>query len=311
MIEPKHIPVLLNEVIDFLRCNRPGLYVDFTVGAGGHAKEILASCPENRLIGFDWDEQAIEAASECLKEFASRVTLVHEGFPSFNTTLENLGISEVDGMVFDLGLSSIQIDSQERGFSFREDSQLDMRMDRRNKTTAADLVNRLDADDLIKILRVYGEERYSRSIVHAIVHERIKEAITSTARLADIVRSAVPPHYRFGRIHPATKTFQALRISVNNELEYIDATIRAAAGYLKSGGRICIISFHSLEDRIVKGVFRDMEKPCICPPRIPYCVCGLKSTVKVLTRKPVTPSESEITANPRARSAKLRVAEKL
>lgn len=236
---------------------------------------------------------------------------MHEGFPSFKTTLEDLEISEVDGMIFDLGLSSIQIDSADRGFSFREDSPLDMRMDRRKTTTAADLVNRLDADELIKILRVYGEERYAGSIVRAILRERHKEAVSSTAKLADIVRSAVPPFYRNGRIHPATKTFQALRIAVNNELEYLDTTIRDATGYLKVGGRICIISFHSLEDRIAKNVFRSMEKPCICPPRIPYCVCGMKSTIKVLTRKPVTPSDAEITANPRARSAKLRVAEKL
>lgn len=311
MSETRHIPVLLNEVIDLLRCNRPGIYVDFTVGAGGHAKEILSSSPENRLIGFDWDEQAIAIASENLQAFTNRVTLVHEGFPSFKTTFENLRLSEVDGMVFDLGLSSIQIDSQERGFSFREDSPLDMRMDRRNNTTAADLVNKLDAEQLIKIFKSYGEERYARSIVHAIIRERGKDSITSTAKLADIVRSAVPPSYRFGRIHPATKTFQALRIAVNNELDDLDKIIRDAVGYLKSGSRICVISFHSLEDRIVKDVFRSMEKPCICPPRIPYCVCGLKSTLKVITRKPVTPSDAEIAANPRARSAKLRVAEKL
>lgn len=311
MSDLKHIPVLLNEVIDLLKCNRPGLYVDFTVGAGGHAKEILSSSPENRLIGFDWDEQAIAIASENLQAFTNRVTLVHEGFPSFKTTFENLRLSEVDGMVFDLGLSSIQIDSQERGFSFREDSPLDMRMDRRNNTTAADLVNKLDAEQLIKIFKSYGEERYARSIVHAIIRERGKDSITSTAKLADIVRSAVPPSYRFGRIHPATKTFQALRIAVNNELDDLDKMIRDAVGYLKSGSRICVISFHSLEDRIVKDVFRSMEKPCICPPRIPYCVCGLKSTLKVITRKPVTPSDAEIAANPRARSAKLRVAEKV
>ncbi|MBI5193786.1 MAG: 16S rRNA (cytosine(1402)-N(4))-methyltransferase RsmH [Nitrospirae bacterium] len=311
MDEPKHTPVLLNEVKDFLRCSRPGIYVDFTVGAGGHAKEILASSPENRLIGFDWDEQAIEIASENLQAFSNRVTLVHEGFPSFKATLENSGISEVDGMVFDLGLSSIQIDSQERGFSFREDSPLDMRMDRRMNTTAADLVNNLNAEKLIKIITVYGEERYARNIVHALIRERDKEAITSTSKLADIVRSAVPPSYRFGRIHPATKTFQALRIAVNNELEGLDKIIRDAVGYLKSGGRICIISFHSLEDRIVKNTFRNLEKPCICPPRIPYCVCGMKSKLSILTRKPVVPSDAEIAANPRSRSAKLRVAEKI
>lgn len=305
-----HIPVLLNEVIDYLSCSRPGLYIDFTVGAGGHAKAILASSPENRLIGFDWDEQAIEIASENLQEFSNRVTLVHEGFPSFKSTLENSGINEVDGMIFDLGLSSIQIDSQERGFSFREDSPLDMRMDRRNNTTAADLVNKLDAEELIKIIKVYGEERYARNIVHTIIRERNKEAITSTSKLAEIIRSAVPPHYRFGRIHPATKTFQALRIAVNNELEDLDKIIRDAVGYLKPGSRICIISFHSLEDRIVKNTFRSLEKPCICPPRIPYCVCGMKSTLNVLTRKPVIPSDAEIAANPRARSAKLRVGEK-
>lgn len=307
----QHIPVLLDEVLTALRCDHPGLYVDCTVGAGGHAKEILASSPENRLIGIDWDEEAIEMASENLKVFGTRATLVREDFSSLKTILENLGVGEVDGFLFDLGLSSIQIGSRERGFSFQEDSPLDMRMDRRERTTASYLVNKLPDKELVRILKDYGEERYAKRIVSAMIRERAKGPITTTRQLTDIVFSAVPYHYRSGRINPATRTFQALRIAVNRELEHLGTAIKDAVGYMKTGGRICVISFHSLEDRIVKEVFRGMERGCICPPRIPYCVCGLKKSITILTRKPIWPSATEIINNPRARSARLRVAEKM
>ncbi len=306
-----HLPVLLAEVLEALQCGRPGLYVDCTVGAGGHARGILTSSPENRLIGFDWDHEAIEIASENLKEFGARVTLIREDFSSLKTILDELKIREVDGFLFDLGLSSMQLASKERGFSFQEDTALDMRMDRRKKIMASDLVNKLPAEELVKILKVYGEERWAKRIISAILRERKIEPVTSTRRLSDIVRSAVPHSYRAGRIHPATKTFQALRIAVNRELDLLDTAIKDAVGYLKTGRRIGVISFHSLEDRIVKKAFRTMERGCTCPPRIPYCVCGFKKSVTVLTRKPIRPSASEIINNPRARSAKFRVAERV
>ena len=307
----QHIPVFLGEVLEALRCERPGLYVDCTVGAGGHAKGILTSSPENRLIGIDWDQEAIGIASENLKGFGARVTLVREDFSSLKTVLDELKIREVDGFLFDLGLSSVQLASKERGFSFQEDSPLDMRMDRRKEVMASDLINKLPARDLVRILKVYGEERWAGRIVSGILRERDKGPITMTRQLSTIVCSAIPHAYRAGRIHPATKTFQALRIAVNRELDPLDTAIKDAVGYLKTGGRICVISFHSLEDRIVKEVFRTLERGCTCPPRIPYCVCGFRKSITVLTRKPIRPSASEINNNPRARSAKLRVAERV
>ncbi len=294
-----------------LQCHRPGLYVDCTVGAGGHASAILASSPDNRVIGIDWDNQAIETARENLKEFGDRITFIREDYSSIGSILDNMNISEADGFLFDLGLSSMQVDSPERGFSFRQDSPLDMRMDTRKETTAAELVNNLDAAELVKIIKEFGEERWARRIVSAIVRERSRAAITTTGQLADIVCSAIPHSYRPERIHPATKTFQALRIAVNRELDYIDKAIQDAIRHLNRGRRICVISFHSLEDRIVKQTFRSMEKGCICPPRIPYCICGLKKEITILTRKPIRPSSTEIINNPRSGSARLRAAEKI
>lgn len=306
----KHIPVLLDEVLKALRCEQSGLYVDCTIGAGGHAAGILSSSPENRLIGIDWDDAAIKLAAENLKGFGERVTLIREDFSSIKTILERLDIIEADGFLFDLGLSSVQLESPDRGFSFQTDSPLDMRMDRRINTTASDLVNELSGDELTKILKEYGEEKWARRIVSAILKERRNGPVTTTRQLADIVCSAVPRAYRPGRIHPATKTFQALRIAVNGELEHLHRAIKDAIRHLRRGGRICVISFHSLEDRIVKVTFRSMEKGCICPPRIPVCVCGLKKEITVLTRKPIRPSSSETISNLRARSARLRVAER-
>lgn len=284
-------------MLDALRCKEhPGLYVDCTVGAGGHAKWILTSSPENRLIGIDWDEAAIGIASENLKAFSGRVTLIREDFSAIKTILEelNIRIGEVDGFLFDLGLSSIQLGTAGRGFSFQEDSPLDMRMDIRKPTRASDLVNKLPGKELERTIKTYGEERWAKRIVSAILRERGRRPIATTRQLADIVCSAVPYSYRRGRIHPATRTFQALRIAVNRELEHLDSAIKDAVGHLRKGGRICVISFHSLEDRIVKGTFR-----------------GLKNGVSILTRKPIRPSAVEILNNPRSRSARLRVAEKL
>lgn len=294
-----------------LQCKRPGLYVDCTVGAGGHAAGILASSPDNRVIGIDWDNRAIETARENLREFGNRITFVREDYSAIGSILDGMKISEADGFLFDLGLSSMQVDSPERGFSFRHDSHLDMRMDMRKETTAADLVNNLEAGELVQILKEFGEERWAKRIVSAIVRERTKNAITTTGQLSEIVSSAIPHSYRPDRIHPATRTFQALRIAVNRELDDIDKAIKDAVRHLKTGHRICVISFHSLEDRIVKQTFRSMEKGCICPPRIPYCICGLKKEVTVLTRKPIRPSSTEIINNPRSGSARLRTAEKV
>ena len=294
-----------------LRCDRPGLYIDCTVGAGGHTSEILASSPDNRVIGIDWDNKAIETARENLKGFGDRVTFIREDYSSIGSILDDMNISEADGFLFDLGLSSMQIDSPERGFSFRQDSPLDMRMDMRKETTAAELVNNLDAGELVKILKEYGEERWAKRIVSAILRERSRGTITTTGQLAEIVCSAIPHSYRPDRIHPATKTFQSLRIAVNRELDQIDKAINDAIMHLKKGGRICVISFHSLEDRIVKNTFRILEKGCICPPRIPYCICGLKKEIIILTKKPIRPSSTEIINNPRSGSAKLRAAERV
>lgn len=307
----QHVPVLLEEVLKELQCNRPGLYVDCTIGAGGHALGILSSSPGNRVIGIDWDDNSLDTARENLKGFGDRVIYIREDYSSIGTILDNMNISEVDGFLFDLGLSSMHLDSPERGFSIRQDSPLDMRMDRRKETTAAELVNHLEAGELIHIIKEFGEEKWAKRIVTAIVRERSKGNITTTGQLAEIVCSAIPYSSRPDRIHPATKTFQALRIAVNSELDHIDKAIRDAIMHLKRGCRICVISFHSLEDRIIKHTFRNMEKGCICPPRIPYCICGLKKEITVLTRKPIRPSSTEIINNPRSGSAKLRAAERV
>lgn len=306
-----HIPVLLSEVLKLLRCEHPGIYVDCTIGTGGHARGILNACRENQVIGIDRDEEALKIASENLREFADRITFVHDNFFNPGAILSNLGIEKVDGFVFDLGVSSIQLESPERGFSFQENGPLDMRMNKREKITASDLVNTLPEKELTEIFWKYGEERWAKRIASAIVKERAKRPVISTRKLAEIVSSAIPYPYKPKKIHPATRTFQALRIAVNKELEHLEDALREAITYLKKGKRICVISFHSLEDRIVKRAFRSLERGCICPPYLPYCVCGFKQTISVLTRKPVRPSAEEIRVNPRARSARLRSAEKL
>ena len=290
--------MLVQEIVEYLQCG-PGLvFLDCTVGTGGHAEAILnASEPDGQLIGLDWDEMALHAARERLRVFGPRVVLFHEDFRRMESVLEVQGIRQVDGVLFDLGVSSSQLSDPQRGFSFQDEGPLDMRMDHRNKRTAADWVNRLPEKELMDILYHYGEERWSRRIARAIVRERARSPIQTTQQLSEIVIKAVPPVARSGRIHPATRTFQALRITVNHELESLSDALSAAAGRLRTGGRLCVIAFHSLEDRIVKQTFREMGKE--------------PGPIRVVTRKPVRPDATEIRRNPRSRSARLRVAEKV
>ncbi len=311
-MEGMHIPVLVKEVIDFLRCESSGVYVDCTIGDGGHSYAILSrSAPGGMVVGIDQDIEALKYAKERLSCFKERVIFIHDNFCNIKEILKRINILKVDGILLDLGVSSRQLDSAERGFSFSHDAPLDMRMDRRRGISAADLVNDLSFKDLLGILRRYGEERWSYRIVKAIVREREAHPIRSTSQLADIVKSVIPISYRSKKIHPATKTFQALRIEVNKELTVLEEVLRDAVDLLNHGSRICVISFHSLEDRIVKEIFRGMERECSCPSEIPVCMCRGKRTLRGLTKKPVIPSEDEISINPRSRSAKLRVAERL
>jgi 16S rRNA (cytosine1402-N4)-methyltransferase len=307
-----HVSVLPKEVIDFLAPHSGGIYVDGTLGGGGHTELLLkAAAPDGIVIGIDKDVNALEAAGARLKSFASRLHLVHGDFAGLVSILQRLGISGIDGLILDLGVSSHQLDTAERGFSFLQEAPLDMRMDRSTGETAADLVNRLDDEELTAILKDFGEERWARRIALRIVEERTREPITSTTRLVDIVKGAIPRGAWEDRIHPATRTFQALRIAVNNELGSLEAALADGIKVLNPGGRLVIISFHSLEDRIVKLALRDQARGCTCPPAFPRCVCGRTPIVKVLTSRPVMASADEITTNIRARSAKLRAAEKL
>jgi 16S rRNA (cytosine1402-N4)-methyltransferase len=302
-----HKPVLYQEILDVLRPHAGGIYVDGTVGAGGHAWGILeASSPDGKLIGFDLDPQALEIAREKLAPFGDRFVLVHASYTKLTEQLVALGVDSVDGILLDLGLSSMQLAAADRGFSFQEDGPLDMRFDPEAKTSAADLVNRLPENELADLIYQYGEERYARRIAAAIVAAR---SVDTTAELADLVAKAVPGGRK--RIHPATRTFQALRIAVNDELASVEAVLPQAVDDLKAGGRLAVIAFHSLEDRIVKRYFRRQSRDCICPPESPICTCEHQATIKEITRKPIRPTEAETRSNPRARSARLRVAEKL
>ncbi len=306
MAHSPHQPVLYHEIILALQPKNKGLYVDGTLGAGGHARGILEACaPDGRLLGLDVDPQALALARKTLAPYGERARLMQASYDSLTETLREVGWQEVDGILLDLGLSSMQLDTPERGFSFQHDAPLDMRFDPASPTTAADLVNSLPEDELADLIYDYGEERASRRIARAIVRAR---PLQTTLQLAAVIESVLP---RRGRIHPATQTFQALRIAVNQELDRVDTFLPQAVAALKSGGRLAIISFHSLEDRIVKEYFRRESRDCICPPRQPICTCGHIATLKEISRKPITPGEAEIEANPRARSAKLRVVEKL
>lgn len=300
------------EVLDSLQCRSGGIYVDGTVGGGGHAYEILKkTSPDGILIGIDIDEEALKESEERLKVFGKRKILIKGNFADIDTILSGLNIREVDGILLDLGVSSHQLDTIERGFSFRRDAPLDMRMDKGIKQTAYDVVHTLSEEELERIIREFGEEKMAGRIARMIVKRRKVSPIKTTSELADVIVCAIPPHLRSRRIHPATKTFQAIRIYVNDELMNLHNAIHRGVDRLKRSGRFSILSFHSLEDRIVKNTFRVLEKGCVCAHTIPRCVCKKVPKLKVITRKPITAQRDEIEANPRARSAKLRTAERV
>jgi len=307
-----HTPVLAEEVIAYLTCREGGIFVDATVGEGGHTLEILRASGENKVIGIDQDQEILEQARERLTGYADRVTLMHDDFARLPQLLQALGIERVDGLLFDFGVSQFHFQHQGRGFSLYEDGPLDMRIDTRGKVTAFDIVNRFPLEELEKILRSNGEERWAKRIAKVIGEERRHGEIKTTSELADICSRAIPRRYHPRRLHPATKTFMALRIAVNDELNKIEKALTSAPFLLKQGGRIACIAFHSLEDRIVKENFKKMERTCICPPSLPQCACGGREKVlQIITRRPVTPGPAELRNNPRARSAKLRVAERV
>ncbi|MCL5935710.1 MAG: 16S rRNA (cytosine(1402)-N(4))-methyltransferase RsmH [Firmicutes bacterium] len=307
-----HRPVLLREVVESLKIHKNGIYVDCTVGGAGHSHEILSiSSPGGRLIGLDRDIEAIKAASLRLSEFGDRVTLVQSNFVELPEILDGLGIKKVDGILYDLGVSSYQLDNPDRGFSYMYDAPLDMRMNRDSGATAVDLVNSTPEEELNKIIRRYGEERFAGKIASSIVREREKAPILTTGRLTDIIKQAIPAKFRREGPHPAKRTFQAIRIAVNDELGILEGALRGMVAHLITGGRACVITFHSLEDRIVKETFREMARSCVCPRDFPACVCGKKPMVKLINAGGIKPSAKETDENPRARSARLRIVEKL
>jgi 16S rRNA (cytosine1402-N4)-methyltransferase len=307
-----HKPVLVEEVVASLQCRAGAVYVDGTLGGGGHAFEILRnSAPDGRLIGIDADGDALRETRKRLAPFGDRAVLVKGNFADMGTILSGMNIEKVEGILLDLGVSSHQLDTAERGFSFTLDAPLDMRMDQMRGPNAYDLIHSLSVEELGGLIREFGEERMARRIARAIAKRRAISPIRTTGDLAGVVAGAVPKSADTARIHPATRTFQALRIAVNDELINLRQAVAVGMERLKPGGRISVISFHSLEDRIVKNAFRAGEKGCICPPDLPLCACGRKPTMKVLTRKPVVAGEAEINDNPRARSAKLRTAERI
>ena len=304
-----HEPVMVKEVIASLLVNKKGIYVDGTVGGGGHSYEILKQT-DSFLVGIDCDDEALEAAEKTLAEFGERKILTKANFADLGKVLKSLNIQKVDGVLLDLGISSHQLDRSERGFSFNQQALLDMRMDRSLQLSAYDVVNSFAQSELERIIKSYGEEKMAGRIARAISLKRQLSPIETTVQLAAVVVSSMPAKLKWQKIHPATKTFQAIRIAVNKELDNIKPAIYDATEALKSGGRLCVISFHSLEDRIVKNEFRALAGGCVCPKDIPLCVCEKEKKLKIITRKALTPSAEEIKANPRARSAKLRVAER-
>lgn len=306
--ESSHTPVLLHESIESLRIKPDGVYVDLTLGRGGHSAAIAEKLSTGRLLCFDRDRDAIDEAAARLARFGDKVTLIKSDFREVAGRLAERGISSVDGILMDLGVSSPQLDDAERGFSYMKDAPLDMRMDRGSELSAADIVNNWDYEELRRIIYEYGEERYASSIASRIVSSR---PVHTTLQLSEIIKSAMPAKALREKQHPAKRTFQAIRIAVNDELGALQEALEAGERLLSPGGRIAVITFHSLEDRIVKKFFADKAKGCVCPPDFPVCVCGHKPTLKVVYRKPVLPTENELRDNPRSRSAKLRVAEKL
>ncbi|MCI8725359.1 MAG: 16S rRNA (cytosine(1402)-N(4))-methyltransferase RsmH [Hungatella sp.] len=304
----EHKSVLLEETIDSLDIKPDGIYVDGTLGGGGHASQVCRRLGDGgRLIGIDQDQDAIEAASERLSEFGGKVTIVRENYQKIKQILHDLGIEKADGIYLDLGVSSYQLDTAKRGFTYREDAPLDMRMDVRNPVTAADIVNEYEEMELYRIIRDYGEEKFAKNIAKHMVQARQEKRIETTGQLTEIIKAAIPMKMRATGGHPAKRTFQALRIELNHELDVLSDSIDTMIDLLKPGGRLSIITFHSLEDRIVKNRFRQNENPCICPAGFPVCVCGRSSKGKVITRKPIIPSQREIEENKRAKSSKLRV----
>lgn len=311
-MEFSHTSVMGAEAVRLLDCKGGAIYVDGTLGGGGHALEILkASAPDGVVVGIDLDEDALKAAGRLLGPFGDRARLARGNFRNIKSILAGLGIKSVDGIVFDLGVSSYQLDTAERGFSFMANAPLDMRMDRTQELSAYDIVNGFDRDELARIFHEYGEERYSRKIAGLIEKVRSARPIETTGELVNIILDAVPRKSRAGRIHPATRVFQALRIAVNDELGSLEKGLADGFECLKKNGRFVVISFHSLEDRIVKNAFRDLSTGCICPPRVPRCVCGRRPAARVLTKKALTPTDEEVARNPRSRSAKLRAIEKI
>ena len=308
--EFSHVPVLLRECIEGLAIRPDGVYVDGTLGRAGHSREIARRLTTGRLICIDRDEAAIGAAKTRLAEYMDRVTLVRSNFSAVGEILRELGIAGADGMLFDLGVSSPQLDDAERGFSYMHDAPLDMRMDRRAALTARDIVNTWSAEELKRILYEYGEERYANAIARSIVRAREDAPIDTTLQLVEVIRSALPAAAKREKQHPAKRSFQAIRIAVNDELGALEPTLRSAVKGLNSGGRLCVITFHSLEDRVVKKTMQALARGCTCPPDFPVCVCGNKPKVRIVSRKPILPGQDEVMDNPRARSAKLRIAER-
>ena len=310
-MEFSHKSVLLDECIDALAIRPDGIYLDGTLGGAGHSYEIVQRLTSGRLIGVDRDRVALAAAGKRLEAFSERVTTVHSNFCEIEAILDSLGLDGIDGMLFDLGVSSPQLDDAERGFSYMADAPLDMRMNKDDAMTAADVVNTWSQEELRRILYEFGEERYAPQIASAIVRRREQKEIETTLELVDIIRSAMPAQALREKQHPAKRSFQAIRIAVNDELGSVDKMMQAAIRRLNKGGRLAVITFHSLEDRIVKNAMQAASKGCTCPPEFPVCICGKKPLVKLVSRKPIVSGAKELEENPRARSAKLRVCEKL
>ena len=307
----EHKSVLLNETIEGLNIKPDGIYVDGTLGGGGHAYEVCQRLnSKGRFIGIDRDAAAIEAAGARLSDFGEKVTIIRSNYCDMKSRLHEIGIDKVDGIVLDLGVSSYQLDTADRGFSYRVDAPLDMRMDRRQTLTARDIVNGYSEMDLFRIIRDYGEDRFAKNIAKHIVAAREKDPIETTGQLTEIIRQSIPMKFQKTSGHPAKRTFQAIRIECNSELEVLRDSLDDMIDMLNVGGRICIITFHSLEDRIVKGIFKKNEDPCICPSSFPVCVCGRVSKGRIVTRKPIVPSEEELEENSRSKSSKLRIFER-
>ncbi len=310
-MEFTHVSVLLEETISELKIKKDGIYVDGTLGGGGHAYEVCKHLGDfGSFIGIDQDEAAIEAASRKLSDFGERVTIIRSNYCDMKSQLQQIGIEKVDGIVLDLGVSSFQLDTAERGFSYRVDVPLDMRMDTRQEMTARDIINGYSEMDLFRIIRDFGEDRFAKNIAKHIVLARNEREIETTGELNEIIRRAIPMKFQIEGGHPSKRTFQAIRIELNRELEVLRESLDEMIDMLNEGGRICIITFHSLEDRIVKTIFKTNENPCICPPSFPVCVCGKESKGRVVSRKPILPTKEEMEMNSRSKSAKLRVFEK-